>query len=253
MGDISYKPLIQDFTWSYSRIETYKSCKWKFFLRYIRGLEEDEMFYSSYGKLIHSIIEGYYNEKLTKDELSSEFLIRFSDEVQGRRPKSEIVKSYIEKGLEYLRTFTEKQLNFEIEGIKFTGIIDFLGKDNDGNLYIVDNKSRDLKHRSNRKKPTAKDQELDEMLAQLYLYSAAIEQEYGNLPRELCFNCFKNRTFIREPFSIERYNEVKKWAVNTIREIEETDEWEDDYEFFKCNYICGLNSQCEAYLDEREW
>lgn len=259
---ISYKPLIQDFVWSYSRIEAFKSCKWKFFLRYIREWNEEEMFYSSYGSFMHKIIEGFYNGELTKDEMLTEFLLRYSDEVKGTRPANIKSSSYIEKGVEYLKGFqpfpfnmvaVEKKIDFNIDGIPFTGIIDYLGE-KDGDFYIVDNKSRDLKPRSKRAKPTIKDKELDEMLRQLYIYAVAVEQEYGKLPKALCFNCFKNRQFIIEPFDPKRYEEAKLWVTESVKEIEENLIWDDeDYDYFKCNYLCGLHNKCEIYLDEREW
>jgi hypothetical protein len=89
------------------------------------------------------------------------------------------------------------------------------------------------------------------MLTQLYLYSIAVEQKYGKLPKALCFNCFKNQQFIVEPFDKKRYEEAKNWAVNAVHEIEENMVWDDkDFEYFQCNFLCGLHDKCEIYLDE---
>ena len=38
-----------------------------------------------------------------------------------------------------------------------TAVVDVLGQDDDGEYIIIDNKSRDLKPRSNREKPTMND------------------------------------------------------------------------------------------------
>lgn len=78
--------------------------------------------------------------------------------------------------------------------------LDFLGESEAGELVLVDNKSRDLKPRSNRKRPTAKDTELDDMLRQLYLYSIPVFESFGRYPDWLCFNYFRSGVFIKERF-----------------------------------------------------
>ena len=137
----------------------------------------------------------------------------------------------------------EEKVDFEIDGTQFVGYIDYHGI-KDGEHYIVDNKSRDLKPRSNRKTPTVKDKELDEMLRQLYIYSAAIKQKYGKFPKALCFNCFKTGTFIEEPFNEDAYNEAIEWAKKNIEDIKNADDFYPNREFFSCYYICGVSDEC---------
>lgn len=137
----------------------------------------------------------------------------------------------------------EKRVNFEIDAMPFVGYIDYLGE-KDGEYYIIDNKSRDLKPRSNRAIPTVKDQELDSMLKQLYLYSTAIKQEYGKFPKALCFNCFRTGVFIEEPFNEDAYNEAVNWAKVKIEEIKATDDFYPNRDFFSCFYICGVSNDC---------
>ena len=210
------------------------------------------MFYASYGSFMHKLIEQYYKGNLTKDEMLTKFLFDFQDEVKGERPQEKTVQKYIQSGVEYLKGFqpfpynmvaVEKQIEYEIEGSRFIGFIDYIGE-KDNELYIVDNKSRDLKPRSKRKKPTVKDQELDSMLRQLYLYAAAVKQEYGEFPKALCFNCFKAGVFIEEPFNIDAYNEAIKWAKDSIRYIENEDRFPPSIDFFSCRYICGVQNEC---------
>lgn len=35
MGEVNYKPIIQDMTWSYSRIKSFNDCPYRWFLKYI--------------------------------------------------------------------------------------------------------------------------------------------------------------------------------------------------------------------------
>lgn len=258
MGEEIYYPLIHDMTWSYSRISTFDQCPYKFFLKYISDSREVPMFYAEFGSFIHRILEGFYKGELTKDEMLMTFLTDFSSEVKGDRPSAEIVGKYIQKGSEYLRGFepfpykmleVEKRIDFELNGRRFVGFIDYLGEDSDGGLIIVDNKSRDLKPRSNRKKPTLKDAELDEMLKQLYVYSYGIQEEFGRAPKKLCFNCFKAGVFIEEDFNEVARDDAFRWAFKTIEEIEEEEDFDPSLDYFYCNFLCEVHDDC-VYHEE---
>lgn len=250
-----YRPLIEDMTWSYSRIKCFGDCPYRFYLKYISGCKEVPQFYASYGSFMHKLIEEFYRGKLTKEEMLTKFLFDFQTEVKGERPKESTVSKYIQCGVEYLRGFSpfpykmidvEKKVEFEIEGKKFVGFIDYLGE-KDGEYYIVDNKSRELKPRSKRAKPTVKDQELDEMLKQLYLYAAAVKQEYGKFPKALCFNCFKNGMFIEEPFSEKIFSETIEWFLKTIDDIADENDFLPYLDYFSCKNICGVKDDCCYY------
>ncbi len=178
MSDMCLRPLIEDMTWSYSRISCFDDCPYRWYMKYISGIREEPMFYASYGKFMHKIIEMYYRGEVTKEEMKTRFLLDFSSEVLGDRPSESTVSNYIRKGVDYLDNFrrfpydmvaVEDAIHFDLEGIPFLAVIDYVGKDG-GEYVIIDNKSRDLKPRSGRKKPTKNDQEIDEMLKQLYIY-----------------------------------------------------------------------------------
>lgn len=253
MSDVSYKPIISEMRWSFSRINSFYDCQYKWFLKYIKGIKEFPQFYAGYGKFIHKLIENYYIGKIKKESLTAEFLINFTQEVKGLRPKYTIVENYIEAGKTYFNNFkpfpyktiaVEKEIEFEIDGIPFICFIDYIGEEN-GDIIIVDNKSRKLSPRSNRNKPTKNDLLIDEMMRQLYLYSAAVKKEYGVFPKYLCFNCFVNGVFIKEEFDLQKYNEAIEWAVNSIRKIEDTDGFPANPDYFKCKYLCGVSDCCE--------
>ena len=206
---------------------------------------------------MHKLIELILKEKITKEEAQTMFLCDFSKEVQGMRPSGKIVQSYIEKGLNYLKSVQkfpykplgiEKQVKFEVGGFLFVGVIDYIGE-KDGELYIIDNKSRDLKPRSKRATPTINDNTLDEMLKQLYLYAIAVKREFGKYPKSLCFNCFKSGVFIEEPFVESKLEDTVKWAVSTINDIIKTEDFSPYIEYFPCTYICGVNDDC-MYREE---
>lgn len=258
MGDINYKPLIDDMTFSYSRIHSYESCPYGWRLNYIDQKRKEKKFYASYGSLMHSVLEKYYSGNLEKPQLPVEFLTRFSIEVKGTRPSGKIVNSYIKKGLDYLRSIkefdlntlaVEKRVTFNIEGIPMCGSIDYLGE-KDGNIILIDHKSHDLKPRSGKIKPTVKDKELDEYLRQLYLYSVAVKDEYGKYPSLLCFNCFKNSTLIEEKFDQNDLDKAVRWAVDTIEKIKNDTDFEANYDYFYCRWICDQSRNCDIFEEE---
>lgn len=255
MSEVIYRPLIENMTWSYSRIKCYQDCPYRFFLKYICKCQDIPQFYASYGSFMHKLIEEFYKGVITKDEMLTKFLLGFQRNVIGQRPKESTVTKYIQRGVEYLKHFSpfpynmiavEKKVEFELNGKKFIGFIDYLGE-KDGEYYIVDNKSRDLKPRSGRKNPTIKDQELDEMLLQLYLYAAAIKQEYGKYPKALCFNCFKNGVFIEDAFDEKKYTEAVNWFLKSIEEITDKDIFYPHIDYFGCEWICGVKDDCCYY------
>ena len=169
MGEINYAPLIDDMVWSYSRIKAFVDCPYRFYLKYIRHIHGKEMFFASYGTFMHKLIETYFKEGKSPRQLTDIYLRDFKKEVVGRAPNKTVFGNYFTGGLEYLRGIhpfpyrpaaIEKKVDFKVNGIPFIGYIDFLGE-LDGSLYVVDNKSRVLKPRSKREKPTKTDEELD--------------------------------------------------------------------------------------------
>ncbi len=252
MGEVSYRPLIESMTWSHSRLKCFDECPYRFFTRYIRGEEESPLFYASYGSFVHRLIERYYNGELTASELPLAFLRGFSAEVEGERPAAKTVLKYIADGKAYFDGFrplpfepvaVEHELHFDVDGIPFTGFVDFLGK-RDGALAIVDHKSHEMKPRSKRAKPTAKDRELDEMLEQLYLYAHGVSQVFGEHPKWLCFNSFRNGQFIEEPFDGRVCERVLDDAKRRIEDIADEEEFRPDVDWFRCKNLCGFHEDC---------
>lgn len=255
MGEVNYAPLIQDMTWSYSRIGAFDACPYRWYLKYIIGVRGEDTFFATYGSFLHKLIDLYYKGDITKEQMPGYYLNEFRREVVGHAPSQKVFSNYFSDGLRYVRSFqplpftlidTERRISFEIDNIPMVGIIDYSGKDLD-DLVIVDNKSRALKPRSHREKPTKADMELDEYLKQLYLYAGAVKQQYGAFPKWLCFNCFRTQTLIKEQFDVHRYEETKQWLVRKVDEITHETDFRPNMEWFKCQYLCECKNQCEYF------
>lgn len=255
MGDICYAPLIDDMTWSYSRVKSFETCPYKWYLRYIVGLHGKRMFFADYGTFMHKLLESFHKGEATPQQLVERYLCDFKKEVGGFAPSGRVLANYFQGGLQYLRTLqpvqtkvlgVEKEVCFSVGTYPFVGYIDLLCEQ-DGSLIVIDNKSRNLKPRSKRAKPTKTDAELDEYLRQLYIYSIAVENEYGRLPTKLCFNCFREQVFIQEPFSEKAFAASQEWLLSNIAKIRTESEFKPSVEFFKCTYLCEMQDHCEYF------
>lgn len=227
-------------------------CPYGFLLNYIKRTDKKPMFFSDYGTFMHKLIEQYLRGFLEKDELLNAYLCGFQKNIRGKAPNSKIFKSYFEQGYDYLCNIdfpylspvgVEQRVDFFVGDKPFTGIIDCVAID-DGNLVILDNKSRALKPRSGKKKPTVSDQELDRYLRQLYLYSIPIEQLHHTYPIRLEINCFRTGQLISEPFRAGELEKTKKWALQTIDAITSNEDWSPKIDYWKCRYICDMSEDC---------
>lgn len=253
MSDSVYAPLIRDMTWSYSRVKTYESCPHKFYLRYILGRKPTRAFFAEYGTFVHSLLERYYKGEIRRKDLPSEYLSCFYDEVTSKAMSSKVFQSYFSDGLKYLREFVpveggivkaEGKINGDIDGISFTGVVD-LTVDDGSDLMIVDHKSRAIKPRSKRAKPTKTDEELDELFVQLYLYVPLVEKTYGRRPKWLAINSFRTNTLVKEEFCEEKLESAKKWLRDGVETIAADEEFKPEPEQFKCHNLCEMCEHCE--------
>lgn len=254
-----YNLLINDMTWSYSRIKSYNNCPYMWFLKYLLEYDGSSNYFSEYGKYMHEILEKYLAKEISKTDLVCYYILNYKNSVSSRAPSLNIQQSNFLKGKAYLENIkfpyekvlgVEQEINFELEGTPFTGFIDVMAEDN--GVVLIDHKSRNLKNRSTRKKPTKTDLELDEYLKQLYLYSNWVKDEYGVYPIRLEFNCFKNNNYISEPFVLDKLKETNEWAMESIKNIKNEGQWNPNMDYWFCNNLCDMKKHCE-YIESVKW
>ena len=245
-------------TWSYSRVASFDDCPYKWFLSYLyrdengHSLKKKSGFFAEFGSYMHKILQMYLSGLLEKERLSTYYVAHFKENVFSKAPNSKIYMNYFQQGFHYLDDFSfpsrsiigvEEKVDFMFAGRKFTGFVDLISEN--GKLIVTDHKSRTLKPRSKRSKPTKHDAELDEYLRQLYVYSAAIKGKYGRYPDILEFNCFRSQAMIQEPFESKRLYTVEDWASKTIDSIATNDKWSAKPDYWRCNYLCDVCDHCE--------
>lgn len=240
--------------WSYSRLTTFENCPYAWMKTYIYEAPQKDMFFTEFGGLMHRILEGYIAGKLGKAQAYSKFISEYMDNLKQLAPTKKIANNYFKQGSDYILNISlpkrktlgvEEEFEFTFAGYPFVGFIDWISEDDEGNIYITDHKSHDLRKRSGRKKPTQKDMELDEYYRQLYIYSEAYKQKYGKYPDYLEFNAFRTGEWIAEPFDINRLREVEYWADSTIKRITQDDDWLPLMSEWYCNNLCVVGDSCE--------
>ena len=253
-SEISYAPVIEKMQWSYSRVNSFDNCHYAWYLKYIKGIPGERLFFSDYGTFMHELLAAYHSCRKTKDELVTEYLTGFRDHVP-QAPSQNIFNSYFQSGLSFLKNLkpfpfntlsVEKRLEFEISGLRSVGILDYVGEEK-SELYIVDHKSRNLRNRSARNRPTKYDEELDEYLRQLYIYSVPVFERFGRYPDYLCFNCFRKNLFIKEPFYTQKFEETVQWYADKVAEITQETEFGPNIDWFYCSNLCDVHSHCEYF------
>lgn len=250
----------EELLWSYSRIKQYDDCKYAWFLKYLEGVDEEELFFSSYGSYLHEIYSEILLGNLKPNEAVHYYLINFTRKVNNTLFNKDVYTNYFLDGVNAIKNVNEflSQINnyevvgvelpvsFSVNGSKFTGYIDLLIKDEEGNYVIVDHKSRKLKPRS--KKGTLKsDLILNDYFKQLYIYAIAVKELYGKYPKELWLHCFREGNIIKEEFDDQKLAEAISWATNSIETIRQTQSWTPNCDWFSCTNLCGLHNECDYY------
>ena len=255
---MNYGYLIEDMTWSFSRVGSYLDCPYRFLLKYILCKpQKDEMFFSNYGRFVHKLIAECLVGWTKKEDVAARYEEDFETEVKGEAPSQNIYGKYYTDGLKYFSDFSfpyakiaavEQKVRFDLGKYKFVGVIDCLAHD-EGKLVLVDHKSRTLQPKSGRNPPLKRDEEVDEYMRQLYLYCKPVEEMYGRFPDRLELNCFRNGNLISEPFDLEKYKQTQKFFIDIIDGIAARSDWPPSVDAFACKNLCEMSGECE-YCEE---
>ena len=243
-------------TFSYSRLTAFDQCRYKWLLKYIYEVEKrEDSFFASYGTFIHDLLAKFYRGEGDSESLTLDYLEQYFHRVIGKPQRNSTAINYFNQGLSMISNLTpepckvlgvEEEVAWLLDGRNYIGYVDLILQGDNG-LIIRDHKSRDLKPRSNRKKPTKGDEELDEYLRQLYLYAIPIYEKYGEYPVSLEFNLYRTGALIKEPFHKQKFDETCRWAIEKADFIEKNDDWRPNIDYFGCKYLCDVSHECEYY------
>ena len=262
-----YKEYLDKMTWSYSRLSTYAQCPYCFYLMYIEDPENrgESNFYADNGKLMHEILEKLAKGELSFDDAPGYYIEEFEyikDEYLGEVQES-IMDSTFEKCNDYLCEISpgvlekydilgvELKISFKIGRKIFIGYIDLLLRDkNNGEIILLDHKSRNRIMKKDGKTPLkSEEKNFIGYKRQLYLYSKAVFEKYGEFPKKLVWHHFKNHGELTViDFDMSEYNDTIEWTKKMFRKIWKDEKFEScdlKNNWFYCNNICDYRKICD--------
>ena len=254
--------MLDDIVWSFSTLHSYENCPYGFYLKKVDKSEINEgNFYAEAGSFLHDINAKLFDGTLKIDDAIDYYIDNYENNVVYTAKQSTMEKKY-NQGIEYLVSFdvekmknydvlgVEKEVNFEIEGNKFIGFIDLLLRDKKTKkILLVDHKSLD--HFMKKDGTPLKNQlpHFEAYSKQMYLYSKAIYEEYGEYPDRIIWNHFFDQQITDIPFNINDYEDSLKWAVNVISEIYKDKKFNAKQTYMMCKVLCGYRNSC-CYANE---
>lgn len=235
--------------YSFSKISSWWTCPWGFKLRYIDHEKGEGNAFSSYGTLIHSIMERYAAGEIDLIDLVDVLKWEFDSEVKEEFPPNKYVNlrdTYYKQAVDFLSTFSgysdckilgvEEKFNIPIDDWIFTGVIDLVYEDADGRLIIKDYKSKaSFKNKSEKKK----------YARQLYLYSLYVKEKYGRYPDLLKFHMFRKQKMEDIVFDENDLQEAVEWAKKTVKIVRNAQDYPDTCDEFYGEHLCNFRNTCE--------
>jgi len=254
-----YNEELSSMIWSFSRVNGYAQCKYSWYLRYLEDRDGQQNIYAIFGKYCHKILEKYAKYELKNEELSDYYTNHYKEEVTNLvfDMPDETIEKYYNFGLDYFQNCdldldkydvlgVELKCNFKIGDFNFIGYIDLLLRDKlTQDIIVEDHKSSEfpIGKRGGIKKKKEKDYVLYKR--QLYLYCQDVFNTYGVYPKFLRWNYFREKQWLTLPFIQEEFEEAKQWAINTINDIYEENEFPANQSFFYCRNLCNYRNSCE--------
>lgn len=218
--------------------------------------------FAEYGLLMHEIHEGLDKGELMLWDTLEIFEKEFVNISSFPHNKwVDLRERYYEQGIDYLSGYeinnsyevvsVEENVNVNINGYQFTGFIDKLMRDKDDGKLIV------LDHKSKSKFKSKKEQM--EYARQLYLYAYAVKDKYGEYPKMLIFNMFRQKTEVPIFFKEEDMDEAIEWMCSVIEDIKECDTFPVTKDYFFREQLCNFRHDEEhkegnyKTLDDWNW
>lgn len=248
--------------WSYSRTTCFCHCKYEFYLNYVINDDEQYLsesnYYAEIGSYVHEILAKIFSNELKVEDSLDYFIEHYDDYVFYKVRKSTMDKTFgliadyfASLDIDWLKDYeilgVELETNFKLDNYDFIGFIDLLLRDKrDGKIIVIDHKSSEYPFTSNGKVKKNSQNSFDLYKKQMYLYCHAINQIYGEYPKEITWNHFKDGgKFATIPFVKDEYDETIKWFRNTLKTIEKEKDYEPSEDFFYCNNLCNFRNSCE--------
>lgn len=249
--------------WSYSRTTCFENCKYEFYLNYIISDDDQYLsegnYYAELGSYVHEILAMIFSNKLKVDDALKYYIDNYDKNIFYKVKQSTMDKTYMLIA-DYFASLDMNDINnyeilgveletkFKIDKYDFIGYIDLLLRDKkDNKIIVIDHKSSEYPFQKNRKIKKKSKDSFEKYKKQMYLYCYAVYKMYGEYPKEMAWNHFKDNGKISMiPFIKSEYEETINWFIHTVELIEKEKDYEpNNTNFFYCHNICNFRNSCE--------
>lgn len=229
-----------DRLWSWSRVNTYLTSPYEYFLQYIKHEKplQDDSAYAPLGTVAHDLLEKYYSNEVSKEDMADKFDESWIEQItlgglkfnRSDDERNENIKSkYYDNLIHYFNNFNplkyqvylEKFITVKVRDSVLQGYADIIWKDDEGYTHIGDFKTSSIYKGDNLKQKSG----------QLMLYALGLNQM--GIPFEkikIGFNflkyinvevCQKTKDKITGKYKtkvrqLERYNYVEKLDTSIL-------------------------------------
>lgn len=254
-----YKTELDSMVWSYSRVHSYCSCPYQFYLKYIEVREYGiSNFYAENGSAVHDTMEELFKNTTDIKDCIYSYLDKY--DLICNYEKDSIMENTMMKCCDYFSELDLSELNnYEILGVEkevktkigrrmFQGRVDLLlRRKTDGAIIIEDHKSRNYPMKKDGITPLkSSESDFKFFKYQLYLYCKPVFEEYGEYPSILCWNHFKDKKVVKIPFIKDEYEDSIKWFKSTINKIYRDNAFKSVDNYMMCNVLCPYREgDCE--------
>lgn len=171
--------------WSWSKLSTYMTSPFEYYLKYIAHAKEDrtDCVYAPMGTICHSTIEDFYSGKISHEKMLSQFedgwitaidIIDLKFDRNDEHKNKSIKSKYKENLVHFFKNhqkipykvILEQFMTAKVGNHVFQGYIDAYYKDEEENHYIIDWKTS----------TEYKGKDLDEKSGQLIVYAIGLHQ-----------------------------------------------------------------------------
>lgn len=235
-------------TYSFSRLSSWDTCKHAWKRNYIEGDKGEDNFFNTFGTLAHSIFEridrGELEPRFAFDEWSTRYDVEVVPHTEKwmdnwRREGDRFFLNF--KGWRTEPVWVEHHFVLDMDGYRFQGHVDRLGRAANGDLILTDYKCAKPYEGTN----------LKEKARQMYLYAEAVRQEFHKWPTKLIFFHFRQNLPVIIPFKLDDFEEAMDWADRTVADIEA---YSGSYPMqdngYFCQAVCGYRNTCEKRYGE---
>jgi hypothetical protein len=262
----NYDFILDDMRFSYSSLSGFETCKGSFKLSYVDAETRINNAFSSYGNLVHKILEMFFKGEIEIDAMEQYYDEHFDEMIPEEFPSypQGMKQNYYNRGLSFFRNFSfnknlydiifiEDYVNAVYQGINIVVKPDLILREKEtGEYFLIDYKTAKLK-------TTKKDKE--EQLAgykkQFLLYCYFLWTEKNIQVKDMIIWFVRDE--IKHVMPVDSYETFKtmEWVEDMVKQIKTEENWEfsntKENKYF-CENICGVRHVCpvEPYskLDE---